>query len=395
MDMDRVECMVVGAGVVGIAVARALALTGREVVLVEENAHIGEETSSRNNEVIHAGFLYPPGSLKERLCRPGRERLYAYCEERRIGYRRLGKLMPATSDTEYELLEAYKARAEALGMDDVELLDPATVCSIEPDIVCRGALYSPSSGIVDSHGLMVSLLGDAEARGVALATNSRVSGVTVEDSGALLVDITAPGEGSCRLECDELVNAAGLGALPLARAIKDYPAEILPRVFFAKGSYFSYQGRVPFRRLVMPVGQTLAGGGALTLDLAGQGRFGPNLEWVEHRDYQVDPAAAASFAASVRRYWPGLEAHRLAPGYAGIRPRTTGPGEPLADWVVQGPRDHGIAGLINLFAVETPGLTACLATADYVLELLRAEPRPCIHTHGSIHAYEHGFNSIN
>ena len=364
--MDHVTCIVVGAGVVGLAIARELAQSGREVVIVEVNHRIGEETSSRSNEVIHAGFLYPPGSLKERMCLRGRDLLYAYCRAHDVGHRMVGKLVPALDEAELATLERVYARALELGVPGVEMLDGDQARALEPNLQCRGAIHSPISGIVDSHGLMISLLADAEAHGAMLALGTRVDAVHIEDSGRFRIEFEADGVPGV-MTSDILVNASGLGAQRLASRIDGYPAGLVPQVYFAKGSFFSYQGKSPFSRLIMPVGDTLWRGGAYTLDLAGQGRFGPDLEWAETRDYSLRPESVANFVANISRYWPGVTADRLQASYAGIRPRLTGPGEPVGDWGLQGPREHGIANLVNLFAVETPGLTSCLATAEHVV----------------------------
>lgn len=369
---QQVECIVIGAGAVGLAVARALAIAGREVIVLEENQAIGQETSVRNNEVIHAGFLYPAATLKARLCRPGRDMLYAYCAERGVAHRRLAKLMPAVSEAEIEALEALVRQGTAAGVHDLELLDGSEVQTLEPGMRCHAALLSPSSGIVDSHGLMLALQGEAEARGAIIAPGSRVTGGKTLERGFLL-DVASGGE-TTRIACDLLVNAAGLGAERIARALDGYPAHLVPRIHLAKGEFHTCVGAPPFRHLVVPLGETLAQGGAYTLDLGGQCKLGPDLSFVEAKDYSVDPAAAGRFAAAARRYWPGADAARLSPGYAGIRPRVTGPGEPPGDWRVDGPATHGIAGLVHLLGIDTPGLTACLAIAEHVRESLQSAP---------------------
>ena len=369
--MDKIECLVIGAGVVGIAIARALALSGRDVIIVEENAHFGEESSSRNNEVIHAGFLYPKDSLRERLCLAGRERLYDYCSERGIGHARLGKLMPATNNDELHLIEAFRDRALELEMPGVELLSAAATRRLEPELDCLAALHSPHSGIVDSHALMVSLLGDAESGGAILAVHSRARSA-MRDGDGFNVQVVSDSNGEYTIRCETLVNAAGLGALALMKTIDAFPAALMPRIFLAHGNFFSYRGKAPFKRLVMPVGNTLSDGAAFTLDLAGQGRFGPDLRWIGHRCYGIDDSARPLFANAIRRYWLDIEEARLEPAYAGIRPRTYGPSEPPSDWGIQGPAKHGVPGLVNLFAIETPGLTACMAIGDHVADMLRS-----------------------
>ena len=319
-DIGQVDCLVVGAGVVGLAIARALAQRGHEVVIAEANRHFGEESSSRNNEVVHAGSLYAKDSLREHLCGRGREQLTAYCAERAIGHTRMGKPMPATSATELALLYQYHARARELGIPGVTMLSGSAVHALEPQLVCERALYSPTTAIVDTHGLMLSLLGDAQAGGADLAVNTRVIGATRSDTG-FTVEIASPDGDGFRLRCNTLVNAAGLGALPLARTLPGYPVGLLPAIHLANGNFFTYPAPAPFRHLIMPVGHTLASGAAFTLDLAGQGRFGPNLQWVTNIDYRVDADAGPLMAAAVRRYWPGIDAKQLMPGYTGIRPR--------------------------------------------------------------------------
>lgn len=364
-DMEmRAECVVIGAGVVGLAVARELAMAGREVVVLEANRRIGEETSARNNEVIHAGFLYPPGSLKALLCRTGRDLLVAYCCERGVGHRHTGKLMPAVAEEEIAQLGSYVRHGRAVGVDDLAVLDRAEVQALEPAIACHAALLSPSSGIVDSHALMVSLQADAEAAGCTVSLGSRVDGGRVTDTGFEIV-VGSDGQSSV-IGCDTLINAAGLGAERFARELKGYPADLIPPIYFAKGEFYACSGSPPVRHLIVPLGATLAQGGALTLDLGGQFKFGPNLTFVEARNYTVAPDAAETFAAAARRYWPQASAERMTPGYAGIRPRTTGPGEPPGDWRVDGPQEHGIPGLVHLFGIDTPGLTSCLSLAQYV-----------------------------
>lgn len=369
LDEDRIDTLVVGAGVVGLAIARVLALAGREVVIVEANGRIGEETSSRNNEVIHAGFLYPRGSLKERLCARGRQLLYAYCETRGIGHARLGKLMPAVNDRQRAMLDTLVAQGRANDIP-VELLDADAVREREPAMRCLAALWSPTTGIVDSHALMVSYLAEAEARGAVLAVDTRVEAIMPRDDGRFAVRARPGGGDAITITCERIVNAAGLDAERLARTVGGRAAAIVPKVHFAKGHYFALQGRAPFRHLVVPLAETLAGGAAFTLDLAGGGRFGPDLAWVDRRDYSLPATVPSSVVAAIAAWWPEVDGARLAPTYAGIRPRTTGPGEPLTDWCIQGPADHGVTGLVNLLALESPGLTSSLAIADHVAGLL-------------------------
>ncbi|MDW8468422.1 MAG: NAD(P)/FAD-dependent oxidoreductase [Burkholderiales bacterium] len=360
--MDTIECVVVGAGVVGLAVARALAQAGREVVILEAEAAIGTHASSRNSEVIHAGIYYPPGSLKARACVEGKRRLYRYCAERGIAHRRCGKLIVATDESQLAELAALQRRAHANGVTDVVWLERAEALALEPELECVAALHSPSTGIVDSHALMLALLADAERAGAMLALKSRLERAVVRAGG---FELQVAGADPVR--CALLVNCAGFAAPSLARRIEGYPPSAAPREFYAKGNYYTLAGRAPFSRLVYPVPEPGGLGVHITLDLAGQARFGPDVEWVERIDYRVDPARAARFYGAIRRYWPRLPDGALAPGYAGIRPKISGPGEPAADFVVQGPRAHGVPGLVNLFGIESPGLTASLALADTVV----------------------------
>ena len=362
--MDSVECVVVGAGVVGLAVARALALAGREVVILEAEDAIGSHTSSRNSEVIHAGIYYPKGSLKARACVAGRRRLYAYCAEHGVPHRRCGKLIVATHEKQIPELKAIREKAHANGVTDVVEIPAREALRMEPALHCVGALHSPSTGIIDSHALMLAYLGDAEAAGAMLALKSPLDRVfTTESAFELQV-------GETKILAKTLVNSAGLKAPSVARMISGFPAEKTPRELYAKGNYYSLAGRPPFSRLIYPVPEPGGLGVHLTLDLAGQARFGPDVEWVDGIRYDVDPRRAERFYAAIRRYWPGLPDGALAPGYSGIRPKISGPDEPAADFVIQGPAEHGVPGLVNLFGIESPGLTASLALADDVAAIL-------------------------
>jgi L-2-hydroxyglutarate oxidase LhgO len=365
--MDSVECVVVGAGVVGLAVARALALAGREVVILEAENAIGTHTSSRNSEVIHAGIYYPRGSLKARSCVEGRKRLYEYCESHGLPHRRCGKLIVATHEDQLPELKGIHKKAHENGVGDVVEIPAAEAMRMEPALHCVGALHSPSTGIVDSHALMLAYLGDAEAAGAMLGLKSSLLKIfSREKAFELHIENSEP------ISCRILVNSAGLRAPSVARLIEGFPAERVPREFYAKGNYYSLAGRPPFSRLVYPVPEPGGLGVHVTLDLAGQARFGPDVEWVDRIDYQVDPRRAERFYAAIRRYWPGLPDGALAPGYAGIRPKISGPAEPAADFVIQGPAEHGIPGLVNLFGIESPGLTASLALADDAVRLVQA-----------------------
>ncbi|MBP4047452.1 NAD(P)/FAD-dependent oxidoreductase [Chromobacterium violaceum] len=364
--MERVECVVIGAGVVGLAVARALAQAGREVVIVEAEPAMGLHASSRNSEVIHAGLYYPAGSLKARLCVAGRDALYRYCAERAIPHRRLGKLIVASRESQLARLDALEAQARANGVADIRRLTASEARALEPALDCAAALLSPSTGIVDSHALMLSLLADAEAAGAQLALASPVEGGEVTPDGVALR------VAGMALLAKRVVNAAGLFAPDVARAIAGLRADSIPQARYARGVYFSLQGRAPFSRLVYPLPEAGGLGSHLTLDLAGQARFGPDVEWVDGVDYRVDPARADAFYRAVRAWWPQLPDGALAPGYAGIRAKIAGPGEPDADFVIQGPAVHVAPGLVNLFGIESPGLTSCLAIADAALAQLPA-----------------------
>ncbi|OGA07319.1 MAG: FAD-dependent oxidoreductase [Betaproteobacteria bacterium RIFCSPHIGHO2_12_FULL_69_13] len=363
--MDRVECVVVGAGIVGLACARALALAGREVVILEAEGAIGMHTSSRNSEVIHAGIYYPAGSLKARSCVAGNRLLYEYCVERGVAHARCGKLIVAADASQAHELGKIQARAHANGATDVVRMTREQACALEPALSCTAALFSPSTGIIDSHALMLAYLGDAEARGAVLALRSRLERALARAGGfELRVAGAEP------IECRILVNSAGLRSPGVARAIDGYPVAMAPRELYAKGNYYTLAGRAPFSRLVYPVPEPGGLGVHVTLDLAGRVRFGPDVEWVDAIDYQVDPRRAERFYGAIRRYWPALPDGALAPAYAGIRPKTAGQDEPAQDFLVQGPREHGVPGLANLFGIESPGLTASLALADHVATLL-------------------------
>jgi L-2-hydroxyglutarate oxidase LhgO len=365
--MDEVECVVVGAGVVGLAVARALALAGFGVVVLERAWTIGFETSSRNSEVIHGGLYYPVGSLKSRSCVAGRHRLYAYCREHGVPHAQTGKLVVATSEAEIAGLERIAATAEGNGVDNLQWLDAAQARRLEPALNCIAALLSPSTGIIDSHALMLAYQGEAEAAGAIIVLRTPVLSATVCRDG---FELAIGGDDPTAIRCRFLVNAAGLYAPALAGAIDGLPAETIPPAYFCRGVYFTMSGRAPFQRLIYPVPVAGGLGMHVTLDLAGQARFGPDVEWIASVDYSVDPARGEAFYAAVRRYWPGLPDGALQPGYAGIRPKITGPGEPAADFLVQGPEAHGVPGLANLYGIESPGLTASLPLADEVIRKL-------------------------
>ncbi len=365
--MNEVDCIVIGAGVIGLSVARALSRRGREVIILEGERHFGMHTSSRNSEVIHAGIHYEPNSLKARMCVAGRDLLYRYCAERGIPHRRCGKFTVATDDTQLARLDKIESNARASGVFDLEWLDRREARRAEPELECVRALSSPSTGIIDSHVLMQSLLADAEANGANIAYDTKVSALRATPGG---IEIAINAESMPVVRARVVVNAAGLQADRVASSIQDFPAQFIPKVQFAKGSYFALSGGSPFSRLIYPAPPP---GGHLgihmTIDLGGAARFGPDSEWVHSLDYAVDPQRVALFAEAIRQYWPGLDARRLYPAYAGIRPKISGPGEPTRDFCISGPTEHGVAGVVNLFGIESPGLTASLALGEYIAAL--------------------------
>ncbi|MGH6881495.1 NAD(P)/FAD-dependent oxidoreductase [Hypericibacter sp.] len=364
---ETIECVVVGAGVIGLATARQLAREGREVILLEAAETFGTGISSRNSEVIHAGLYYKAGSLKARLCVDGKARLYEFCQSHGVAHRRIGKLVVASREVEIAQLEAIKSKSEANGVMDLEWLDPADVRKLEPEIACVAALLSPSTGIVDAHGLMLALQGEAEEAGASIAFRAPVLNGVLEDNGFLL---NVGGEQPMELRCRRLINAAGLGAQPLAHGLRGLDPKAVPPLHYSKGNYFSLTGKTPFTHLVYPAPDDTWLGVHLTLDLGGRARFGPDIEWLDRLDYSVDPARADSFYKAVRRYWPGLPDGALQPAYCGIRPKLTPAGVTALDWMIQGPAAHGIPGLVNLFGIESPGLTSSLAIANEVVGLL-------------------------
>jgi L-2-hydroxyglutarate oxidase LhgO len=366
--MDKVDCVVIGAGVIGLAVARRLAQAGREVVVLEAAEGIGTVTSSRNSEVIHAGIYYPAGSLMARMCVSGKKMLYEYCREHGIPHRNCGKLIVATTPKETEKLQSIRAHAEANGVLDMQALSGEAARTLEPALNCDAALLSPSTGIVDSHAYMLALRGDAEDAGAAFAFHTPLLAAKAVDGR---IELDAGGEVPMNLACGLLVNAAGLSAPAVARGIDGMPIDLIPHAYLAKGNYFSCSARAPFSHLIYPVPEPGGLGVHLTLDMAGQARFGPDVEWIDRIDYAVDPARAERFYPAIRRYWPALPDGALMPSYSGVRPKIVPPAVASQDFLIQGPKDHGVAGLINLFGIESPGLTSSLAIADCVGDLAK------------------------
>jgi L-2-hydroxyglutarate oxidase LhgO len=365
--VEAVDSVIVGAGVVGLAVARALAHAGREVIVLDAADTIGTETSSRNSEVIHAGIYYPPGSRKAQLCVAGKHALYAYCAEHAVPHRNCGKLIVATAPDQRVGLDKLRAQAHANGVDDLRALTADDAHAMEPELRCVAALLSPSTGIIDSHAYMLALRAEAEAHGAVLVFRSPVVRGALRDDG---IALEVGGADPMTVLARTVVNSGGIHAPHVAASLAGFPAAHVPRCRYAKGNYYSLSGRAPFSRLVYPMPNQAGLGVHITIDLAGQARFGPDVEWIDRIDYSVDPRRADRFYAAIREYWPGLADGRLEPGYAGIRPKIVGPGEPAADFVIQGPADHGVPGLVNLFGIESPGLTASLPIADEVARRL-------------------------
>ena len=369
--MEQIDTVVIGAGVVGLAVGRALALEGHEVMVLESENAIGTGTSSRNSEVIHAGIYYPTGSLKARLCVQGKEMLYAYCDKRGVAHKRLGKLIVATSPEQVHELDGILAKAAANGVHDLRKISQAEARALEPALACEAALLSPSTGVIDSHGLMLSLQGDMENAGGLLALVSPVQHIGLQ-LGTATHPICVRTQDGTELACKVLVNAAGLNAVAMARCMDGLDPTLLPHAHYAKGNYFTLAGKAPFSRLIYPVPEKAGLGVHLTLDLGGQAKFGPDVQWVnDPTDLQVDSHRGDAFYAEVRKYWPDLADGALQAGYAGMRPKIHAPHEAAADFMIQGPAEHGVPGLVNLLGIESPGLTSSLAMAAEVCARLR------------------------
>ncbi|MVW72833.1 NAD(P)/FAD-dependent oxidoreductase [Bordetella sp. 15P40C-2] len=369
--MHNIDCAVIGAGVVGLAIARELALAGREVLILEAEQAFGTHTSSRNSEVIHAGISYGATSLKARLCVQGKQALYRYCEERGIGHARVGKLIVASTPEDLTGLQGYLQRAEGAGVHDLRRVEQAELREMEPEVQALAAVYSPSTGIIDSHGLMLTMLGDAENAGATLVTASPVLGGAITPDGIVL---RVGGDEQTELLCKTVINSAGLWATCVAQSLENFPVSKVPAIHYARGRYYTLSGPSPFRHLVYPVTREATLRVHVTLDLAKQARFGPDLEWVDSVDYHFGQEREALFYAGIRRYFPGLPDGALQPGYTGIRPRLAGPDAPLhsgaEDFRIEDERSHGVPGLINLFGIESPGLTSSLAIGEYVRTLL-------------------------
>ena len=361
------QILVVGAGVIGLAVARAAALAGHEVIVAEAADGIGTGISSRNSEVIHAGLYYPSGSLRAQHCVRGRRMLYAYCASHGIHHNKCGKLLVATNEQELIKVGAIRAQGEANGVEGLEMIGGNAARVLEPEVWCIAALLSPESGIIDGHGFMLALRGDLEDRGGMIAFETPIERMEyVPGQWRVHFGGAEPGH----LDVDAVVNSAGLGAQALARRIEGYPPEQVPRLVLAKGNYFAYAGRPVFKRLIYPTPVDGGLGVHVTVDLAGRMRFGPDVEWIEHEHYGVDPGRAESFYARIRTYWPTLPDGSLVPDYSGIRPKLTGPGEPAADFMIVGPVQHGMPRLVNLFGIESPGLTCALSLAESAVTAL-------------------------
>jgi L-2-hydroxyglutarate oxidase LhgO len=364
---EQIDCAVIGAGAVGLAIARRLAMDGREVVILEAEDAFGTHTSSRNSEVIHAGIYYPTGSLRARVCVAGRKALYPYCAEHGVNHQRIGKVIVATTEQEIPGLEAYYRQARANGVEDVRMLTREELADMEPAVDCVAGFLSPSTGIIDSHGLMLAYLGDAESNGAALALGSRVASGKVTDDGIML---EVAGAESMTLSCRTVINSAGFSAQAVARSITGIAPQTIPPTFYAIGHYYSLAGATPFRRLVYPVARQDWLGVHVTLDLAGRARFGPDFTWIDSIDYTFDASRTEAFGDAIRRYYPALKTEDLQPAYTGIRPKIAGPGDPVPDFIIQGSETHGGRGLVNLYGIESPGLTSSLAIADHVAALL-------------------------
>ncbi len=362
---QKIDCVVVGAGVVGLAIARRFALAGREVIVLEQEDEVAIHASSRNSEVLHAGVYYAANSLKARLCVRGRAMLVDYCREHRVPVKNLGKIIVAASAAEKDILDRYEKQAIANSVTDIELITEQQVAELEPAVRCAGALWSRLTSIIDTHSYITALLADIEANDGSVVCRSRVTAVSPEKDG---LRVTIGGNSDYSIRCNTLINSAGLWAADVAKCVRGIDSQTIPAVYLAKAHYFTLQGRSPFSRLVYPIASKGGLGIHSTLDMAGQARFGPDVTWVNDVDYSFDESRRGEFVAAIKKYYPDLDASRLQPGYTGVRPKLTKSGEPAADFTVQFADQHKIAGLINLYGIESPGLTASLSIADYVFE---------------------------
>jgi L-2-hydroxyglutarate oxidase LhgO len=367
--MADIDAVVIGAGVIGLATARELSMRGQSVIILEMEREFGTGTSSRNSEVIHAGLYYPAGSLKARFCIEGKEQLYSFCQSHGVSHQRCGKLIVASNEQDITALEALQAKGKTNGCNDLVMLSREEALALEPELSCVAALLSPSTGIIDSHGLMLALLGDAESHGAQIAY--RAEFLSAEKQGDEFI-VTVAGDEPMQLTCSMLINSSGHFAPIIAKGICKIDQADVPRVYLAKGNYFSLSGKTPFKHLIYPAPHEHGLGVHLTLDLAGRARFGPDIEWVDSLDYRVDPKRGDGFYDAIRRYWPELPDQSLSPSYSGIRPKISGPNDPALDFRIDGVEAHGISGLVNLFGIESPGLTSSLAIAKHVADCLKA-----------------------
>ena len=357
------QVLVIGAGVVGLAVARAAALRGHDVIVAEAENAIGTGVSSRNSEVIHAGMYYPTGSIRARHCVAGRRLLYAFCASHGVPHNKCGKLIVATNDAETAKIEQIAGQGKINDVEGLTLLSAAEATALEPALICTAALLSPETGIVSAHDYMLALRGDIEDAGGAIAFNTPVTGAVRKDGQWL---VSFGGSEAAEMAFDAVVNCGGLSAQKIAQSMTDYPAQRVPKRVLAKGNYFTYAGKPAFTHLIYPTPVTGGLGVHVTLDLAGRMRFGPDVEWIEEEFYPVDAKRADAFYDRIRTYWPALKDGTLTPDYSGIRPKLTGPGEPAADFLIDTPAEHGLPGLVQMFGIESPGLTSSLSLAEYV-----------------------------
>jgi L-2-hydroxyglutarate oxidase LhgO len=361
------QILVIGAGVVGLATARACAHAGHDVIVAEATSGIGNGVSSRNSEVVHGGMYYSTGSLRAYHCPRGRRLLYAFCASHGVPHKMCGKLIVATNTAELAKIESIHKQGLLNGVEGLEIIYGNAVSTLEPELSCVAAVLSPHTGIVDSHAFMLALQGDLEDRGGMIAFNTRVDHLAHGSDGW---SVTFSGAERGTLNVDAVINSAGLGATAIAAATENYPRARVPKITMAKGNYFGFAGRPVFSRLIYPAPVDGGLGIHVTLDLAGRMRFGPDVQWIDEENYAVDLARADLFYARIRTYWPHLPDHSLVPDYAGIRPKLSGPGEPAVDFIIEGPAAHGVPNLVNMFGIESPGLTSSLSLAEAAVEAL-------------------------